>query len=72
MVSPHSHLKKVTQRVIERSKPTRAAYLARIDGLKNRTILPRCSIQGKHAAREESGKARAGLTSAVVSIILEI
>jgi phosphogluconate dehydratase len=32
MVSPHSHLKKVTQRVIERSKPTRAAYLARIDG----------------------------------------
>src|ERR1700712_282063 len=32
MVSPHSHLNKVTQRVIERSKPTRAAYLARIDG----------------------------------------
>jgi phosphogluconate dehydratase len=31
MVSPHSHLNKVTQRVIERSKPTRAAYLARID-----------------------------------------
>ena len=32
MVSPHSHLNKVTQRVIERSKPTRTAYLARIDG----------------------------------------
>ncbi|CAN7569359.1 phosphogluconate dehydratase [Caballeronia sp. 15715] len=32
MVSPHSHLNTVTQRVIERSKPTRAAYLARIDG----------------------------------------
>ncbi|CAN7196775.1 phosphogluconate dehydratase [Caballeronia sp. LjRoot31] len=32
MVSPHSHLNKVTQRVIERSKPTRAAYLARIAG----------------------------------------
>src|SRR5580692_2633758 len=32
MVSPHSQLLKVTQRVIERSKPTRAAYLARIDG----------------------------------------
>ena len=32
MVSPHSHLNKVTQRVIERSKPTRSAYLARIDG----------------------------------------
>ena len=31
MVSPHSQLLKVTQRVIERSKPTRAAYLARID-----------------------------------------
>ena len=31
MVSPHSQLKKVTDRVIERSKPTRAAYLARID-----------------------------------------
>jgi phosphogluconate dehydratase len=31
MVSSHSHLNKVTQRVIERSKPTRAAYLARID-----------------------------------------
>ncbi|WP_438395458.1 phosphogluconate dehydratase [Caballeronia sp. DA-9] len=32
MVSPHSHLAKVTKRVIERSKPTRAAYLARIAG----------------------------------------
>ena len=31
MVSPHSQLKKVTDRIIERSKPTRAAYLARID-----------------------------------------
>ena len=31
MVSPHPQLKKVTDRVIERSKPTRAAYLARID-----------------------------------------
>jgi phosphogluconate dehydratase len=30
MVSPHPQLKKVTDRVIERSKPTRAAYLARI------------------------------------------
>src|SRR5690242_4310143 len=31
MVSPHSQLKKVTDRIIERSKPTRSAYLARID-----------------------------------------
>ncbi len=31
MVSPHSQLLKVTQRVVERSKPTREAYLARID-----------------------------------------
>ncbi len=31
MVSPHSQLKKVTERVIERSKSTRSAYLARID-----------------------------------------
>ncbi len=31
MVSPHSHLLKVTQRVIERSKPTRESYLARIE-----------------------------------------
>ncbi|HEY3599773.1 MAG TPA: phosphogluconate dehydratase [Paraburkholderia sp.] len=31
MVSPHSQLMKITQRVIERSKPTREAYLARID-----------------------------------------
>src|ERR1700761_3920746 len=30
MVSPHSQLLKVTQRVVERSKPTREAYLARI------------------------------------------
>ncbi|TAM02896.1 MAG: phosphogluconate dehydratase [Paraburkholderia sp.] len=30
MVSPHSQLMKVTRRVIERSKPTREAYLARI------------------------------------------
>ncbi|AFT87111.1 phosphogluconate dehydratase [Paraburkholderia phenoliruptrix] len=30
MVSPHSQLLKVTQRVIERSKPTREAYLSRI------------------------------------------
>ena len=40
MVSPHSQLLKVTQRVIERSKPTRAAYLARID-----------KAQGKFPAR---------------------
>ena len=31
MVSPHSQLLKVTQRVVERSKPTREAYLARIE-----------------------------------------
>src|SRR5580698_9432243 len=31
MVSPHSQLMKVTRSVIERSKPTRDAYLARID-----------------------------------------
>ncbi|APR36949.1 phosphogluconate dehydratase [Paraburkholderia sp. SOS3] len=31
MVSPHSQLMKVTRRVIERSKPTRDAYLARIE-----------------------------------------
>ncbi|WJF89858.1 phosphogluconate dehydratase [Paraburkholderia bonniea] len=31
MVSPHPQLIKVTQRVIERSKPTRQAYLARIE-----------------------------------------
>ncbi len=30
MVSLHPQLKKVTDRVIERSKPTRAAYLTRI------------------------------------------
>jgi phosphogluconate dehydratase len=40
MVSPHSQLMKVTKRVIERSKPTRAAYLARID-----------QAQGKFPAR---------------------
>ncbi len=40
MVSPHSQLLKVTQRVIERSKPTRDAYLARID-----------KAQGKFPAR---------------------
>jgi len=31
MVSPHPQLMKITQRVIDRSKPTREAYLARID-----------------------------------------
>ena len=31
MVSPHSQLKQVTARVVERSRKTRAAYLARID-----------------------------------------
>ncbi len=36
MVFPHSHLKTVTQRVIERSKPTRAAYLSRIDAAQGR------------------------------------
>src|SRR3984893_449735 len=40
MVSPHSQLLKVTQRIVERSKPTRSAYLARID-----------SAQGKFPAR---------------------
>src|SRR5262249_61098855 len=40
MVSPHSQLMKVTKRVIERSKPTREAYLARID-----------QAQGKFPAR---------------------
>ncbi|MGH8780666.1 phosphogluconate dehydratase [Paraburkholderia sp.] len=36
MVSPHSHLMKVTRRVIERSKATREAYLARIDAAQGR------------------------------------
>ncbi|WP_321879484.1 phosphogluconate dehydratase [Paraburkholderia bannensis] len=36
MVSPHSQLMKVTQRVIERSKPTREAYLARIVAAQDR------------------------------------
>ncbi|MGF6922503.1 phosphogluconate dehydratase [Paraburkholderia sp. 40] len=36
MVSPHSQLLKVTQRVIERSKPTREAYLARIQHAQGR------------------------------------
>src|ERR1700758_5127430 len=40
MVSPHPQLMKITQRVIERSKPTRSAYLKRIDG-----------AQGKFPAR---------------------
>ena len=40
MVSPHSQLLKVTQRVVERSKPTREAYLARIE-----------QAQGKFPAR---------------------
>ncbi|ALP61992.1 MULTISPECIES: phosphogluconate dehydratase [Paraburkholderia] len=40
MVSPHSQLMKVTKRVIERSKPTRHAYLSRID-----------QAQGKFPAR---------------------
>src|SRR6185437_9202741 len=40
MVSPHSQLLKVTRRVIERSKPTREAYLARIH-----------NAQGKFPAR---------------------
>ncbi|HXZ07646.1 MAG TPA: dihydroxy-acid dehydratase, partial [Paraburkholderia sp.] len=36
MVSPHPQLTKVTQRVIERSKPTRDAYLAHIDRAQGR------------------------------------
>ncbi|HKT95754.1 MAG TPA: phosphogluconate dehydratase [Paraburkholderia sp.] len=36
MVSPHSQLMKVTRRVIERSKPTREAYLARIAAAQDR------------------------------------
>src|SRR5215469_12460128 len=36
MVSPHSQLMKVTRRVIERSKPTREAYLARIVAAQDR------------------------------------
>ena len=36
MVSPHSQLIKVTERVIERSKPTRDAYLAHIDRAQGR------------------------------------
>jgi phosphogluconate dehydratase len=36
MVSPHSELMKVTRRVIERSKPTREAYLARIGAAQDR------------------------------------
>ncbi|MFP6556930.1 phosphogluconate dehydratase [Paraburkholderia sp. B3] len=36
MVSPHSQLMKVTQRVIERSKPTREAYLARVAAAQDR------------------------------------
>ncbi len=40
MVSPHTQLQKVTDRVIERSRATRAAYLRRID-----------DAQGKFPAR---------------------
>jgi phosphogluconate dehydratase len=36
MVSPHSQLMKVTRRVIERSKPTREAYLARVAAAQDR------------------------------------
>jgi len=36
MVSPHSQLMTVTRRVIERSKPTREAYLARIAAAQDR------------------------------------
>jgi len=36
MASPHSQLMKVTRRVIERSKPTREAYLARIAAAQDR------------------------------------
>ena len=42
MVSPHSQLMKVTRRVIERSKPTREAYLALLAlGVGAITIPPR-------------------------------
>ncbi|QCP51021.1 phosphogluconate dehydratase [Trinickia violacea] len=36
MASPHSTLTTVTKRIVERSKPTRAAYLARIDAAQGR------------------------------------
>ncbi|WP_028226506.1 phosphogluconate dehydratase [Paraburkholderia ferrariae] len=36
MVSPHSQLMKVTRRVIERSKPTREAYVARVAAAQDR------------------------------------
>jgi phosphogluconate dehydratase len=36
MVSPHSTLTEVTERIIVRSKPTRSAYLARIDAAQGR------------------------------------
>jgi phosphogluconate dehydratase len=36
MVSPHLTLTEVTERIIARSKPTRAAYLARIDAAQGR------------------------------------
>jgi phosphogluconate dehydratase len=36
MVSPHPTLTEVTERIIARSKPTRAAYLARIDAAQGR------------------------------------
>ena len=32
-----SLIEEITQRIEEKSKPTREAYLARIDGMKNRT-----------------------------------
>ncbi|TKC91004.1 phosphogluconate dehydratase [Trinickia terrae] len=36
MTSPHSTLTTVTKRIVERSKPTRSAYLARIDAAQGR------------------------------------
>jgi phosphogluconate dehydratase len=36
MVSPHPTLIEVTRRIVERSRPTRAAYLARIDAAQGR------------------------------------
>ena len=36
MVSPHPTLTEVTRRIVERSRPTRAAYLARIDAAQGR------------------------------------
>lgn len=59
MVSPHSQLKKVTDRVIERSKSTRSAYLARIDAARGK-FPARGALSCANSRARLRGSRRAG------------